>query len=251
MGIEMSLFLGDGAELELVNIPAGEFWMGSEIWVYDERPQHRLYLPEFWMGKNPVTVGQYSAFLIATGYTFGTVQIEDLSHRSHDPVTSVTWYDACAFCRWVNDFMLVEMGEAEGFQARLPTEAEWEKAARGVDGREYPWGSEPPDEKRCNFNRNLAAVCAVGRYSPLGDSPYGCADMAGNVWEWTHSQYQPYPYAADDGRESEAGDARRVVRGGAAYSFAGFMRCACRASNEPNGAYTSRGFRLCLSPVRY
>jgi formylglycine-generating enzyme required for sulfatase activity len=251
MASEMTLTLGADLNLELVRIPAGEYWMGSEIWSYDEKPQHRLSLPDYWMGKFPVTVGQYTAFLIASGYGFGPAQIEDLSHRSNYPVTSLTWYDACAFCRWVNETIMAEMGESEGYQARLPTEAEWEKAARGTDGREYPWGNSEPDETRCNFNRNLADVCAVGRYSPLGDSPFGCADMAGNVWEWTHSLKYSYPYRTDDGRESEEGSAERVVRGGAVYSFTRQVRCACRAANDPTHTYTSRGFRMCLSPVRF
>ncbi len=247
----MALTLPLGPELELVRIPAGEFWMGSVVGSYDEKPKHQVSLPDYWMGKFPVTVGQYAAFLIDAGYPIRPAQIEDLSHRSNDPVAYLTWYDAGAFCRWVNDELLAEMGEAEGYQARLPSEAEWEKAARGTDGREYPWGDQEPDEKRCNFNRNLADVTAVGRYSPLGDSPYGCVDMAGNVWEWTHSLYQPYPYRADDGRESEEGSAERVVRGGAAYSFASSMRCAGRASNDPTHTYASRGFRLCVSPVGF
>ncbi len=247
----MTLTLGADLNLELVRIPAGEFRMGSVVWSYDEKPQHVLSLPDYWMGIFPVTVGQYAAFLIASGYPFGPAQIEALSLRSNYPVTSIRWYDGVAFCRWVNAGLAAEMGEAKGYQARLPTEAEWEKAARGTDGREFPWGEQEPDETRCNFNRNLAAVCAVGRYSPLGDSPYGCADMAGNVWEWTHSLYQPYPYRADDGRESEEGSAERVVRGGAAYSFAADMRCTCRAKNDPSRTFTSRGFRLCLSPIRF
>jgi formylglycine-generating enzyme required for sulfatase activity len=251
MANPMTLTLGGDLDLELVNIPAGEFWMGSEIWSYDEKPQHQLSLPDYWMGKYPVTVGQYAAFLIASGYPFGPAQIEDLSHRSNFPVTSVTWHDARAFCRWVDDEILAVMGESEGYQARLPTEAEWEKAARGVDGRDYPWGSQDPDETRCNFNRNLENVSAVGRYSPRGDSPYGCTDMAGNVWEWTHSLKYPYPYRADDGRESEEGTAERVVRGGAAYSFIRQVRCACRAANDPNQTFTSRGFRLCLAHIRF
>ena len=141
------------------------------------------------------------------------------------------------YCSWLS--------QMTGRLYRLPSEAEWEKAARGTDGRIYPWGDEPPDERRCNFGMNVGGTKPVGRYSPQGDSPYGCADMAGNVWEWTRSLYKDYPYDPEDGREDLEADHRvlRVLRGGAFYEV-WFVRCAARLGIFPNDRSGYYGFRL-------
>ena len=236
-------------KLDLVQIPAGEFWMGADLESYEQKPQHVVSLPEFWMGKYTVTVAQYAMFAKTTGYPTRPVQLAELANNPDFPVVNVTWYDAQAFCRWVDAALPQKGGVLGGWQARLPSEAEWEKAARGTDGREFPWGNQPPDATQCNFNWKLGALTPVGHYSPQGDSPYGCADMAGNVWEWTHSLNQSYPYRSDDGRESEAGSEQRVVRGGAGYSYASSIRCSIRAFKDPAHDFTSCGFRLCVSPL--
>ena len=179
--------------LELVLVPAGEFLMGSDPKVdrgadADEQPQHRLSLPEFFIGKYPMTNAQYAVFAEAahhkTPYHWekGTVPSGKAAH----PVGGVSGQDAVEFCRWLS--------EATRRSFRLPSEAEWEKAARGGDGRIYPWGSRAPDEKRGNFGLKIDATTPVGNY-PDGASPCGALDMAGNVWEWTGSIYKPYPYA--------------------------------------------------------
>jgi toxoflavin biosynthesis protein ToxD len=237
--------------LELVKVPQGEFWMGSDIWDYTEKPAHAVTLAEFWIGRYPVTVAQYAIFVKAAGYPTRPAQINELTAKPDYPVVNVTWYDAQEFCRWVDAELREEGDLFGGWQARLPSEAEWEKAACGTDRREYPWGNQAPDPNLCNYNWKLGALTPVGHYSPQGDSPYGCADMAGNVWEWTHSLEKTYPYQAEDGRESEVDSGRRVVRGGSVYNYASFMRCACRAFNDPTHDYTSRGFRLCVSPIRF
>ncbi len=241
--------LSQEVKLDLVLISAGDFWMGSDLWSYKERPKHAVSLPDYWIGKYTVTVEQYAAFIHASGYPTRPLQIDDPAYQLDFPVVQVNWYDGQAFCRWVEDTILANMSQFKGCQARLPSEAEWEKAARGTDGQEYPWGSQEPDVSRCNFDRSLGQLTRVGHFSPKGDCPYGCADMAGNVWEWTHSLYRPYPYRAEDGREQEDVEEERVVRGGAVYNMAGFMRCSYRATNDPLRAFTSRGFRLCVSPI--
>jgi len=199
--------------LELVLVPAGEFLMGSDPAKDkdaqgDEQPQHRVYVSEFYIARCPVTNVQYAAFVKATKHKApghwenGRVP----SSKENGPVVYVTWHDAVAFCEWLS--------RETDRNFRLPAEAEWEKAARGTDGRIYPWGNEQPTAELCNFTNNVRGTTPVGRYSPRGDSPYGCADMAGNVWEWTQSLYKGYPYDPGDGRENlEAGGAPGVARG--------------------------------------
>jgi formylglycine-generating enzyme required for sulfatase activity len=156
-------------------------------------------------------------------------------------VVNVTWFDAVAFCEWLS--------QETGQPFRLPTEAEWEKAARGTDGRIYPWGDDPPDEDRCNFGGNVGATTTIGRYSPQGDSPYGCADMAGNVWEWCQSLDKPYPYAAEDGREDvEKANVSRVARGGAFLGLLRYVRCAARGRFNPDLWCHVWGFRVVVAP---
>ena len=169
-----------------------------------------MHLDEYWIGKYPVTNAQYKAFVEASGHQqpdhFKNGKIP--KGKNDHPVVEVSWHDARAFCDWAS-----QISDAV---IRLPTEAEWEKAARGKEGRIYPWGDQKPDVGLCNFDQNIGGTTLVGRYSPAGDSPYGCADMAGNVWEWTSSLKKDYPYRAGDGRENlEAGDdVHRVLRGG-------------------------------------
>ena len=150
------------------------------------------------------------------------------------------------YCRWLNQILKSEIVNRK-LEIRLPTEAEWEKAARGTDGREYPWGNTF-DKNKCNTDEGgKGGTTPVGLYSLQGDSPYGCADMSGNVWEWCHSLYKPYPYKASDGREGEKVSSARVLRGG---SFIGGVRDArCAFRYVIVGALYGRGFRVVASPV--
>ncbi len=242
--------------LDLVCIPAGEFLMGSDATrdqhaQDDEFPLHRVYLPEYYISRQPITNLQYAAFVEATGSAAPQSWIEGSlpPGKEKHPVVTVLWRDALAFCAW--------LGEATVRAIRLPTEAEWEKAARGTDGRIYPWGDGPPDETLCNFDGKVGDTTPAGRYSPQGDSPCDCADMAGNVWEWCQSKYRPYPYPAGDGREDLQPDGdlegsraydRRVVRGGAFIYDQRDVRCAVRYRSNPNHWDWHGGFRVVLAP---
>jgi len=232
-------------QMELVCIPAGPFIMGSDQWD-DERPVHELTLPEYFIGKYPVTNQQYGIFAGATQRKF-----EVPKDKEQHPVVDVNWKDALAFCQWLST--------VSQHQIVLPSEAEWEKAARGAEsgplrghGRNYPWGNAQPDNRLCNFNNPLRGTTPVGMHSPQGDSPYGCADLSGNVWEWTRSQMRDYPYHFDDGRETLDDNHVRVVRGGSwnASSATHTVRAAYRNWENDTVHYDVLGFRVgCLSPT--
>jgi formylglycine-generating enzyme required for sulfatase activity len=234
-------------EPEMVLIPAGEFLMGSDPnrdidAQGDELPQHRLYLPDYHIAKTPVTSAQYWAFAQSASHKQpGTWKGKQPPQgRKDHPVVNVSWHDTVAYCKW--------LAQVTGKHFRLPSEAEWEKAARGTDGRIYPWGNEPPDESRCNFDFKIKETTLVGSY-PQGASPYGLLDMAGNVYEWCHSLYRPYLYNATDGREGAGGwDDERVLRGGAFNSDARYVRCASRYRYSPDYRNYYAGFRLVLAP---
>jgi len=241
-------------EPEMILIPAGEFIMGSdprgaEFAPADEQPRHTLSLPAYYLAKTPVTNRQYLDFVQATGYqppaywAGGTFP----EGQPDYPVVGVSWYDALAYCRW--------LASVTGKSYTLPSEAEWEKAARGTDGRLYPWGNFW-DGKRCNTRENRRDATTPVTAYPLGASPYGILDMAGNVWEWTRSlwgdgeiepQYK-YPYDPTDGRENpEAGtNIRRVLRGGSFNYTRDTARCACRNRLRPDSVAWYVGFRVAL-----
>lgn len=221
----------------------------------DEFPQHRVYLQEFYISKYPVTNAQYEAFVKASNYkAAGDWQKYAASGKENHPVVNISWHDAQAFCEWLSK---------ESRQTFcLPTEAEWEKAARGglissvarrvlgdVDARIFPWG-DAFDEEKCNSRESgIGTTAPVGKYSPGGDSIYGAADMSGNVWEWCSSLYEAYPYAPEDGREDllPTSTSRRVVRGGAWLTVRRFVRCAARNRFFPTDVLESVGFRLISS----
>ncbi|MGB8646538.1 MAG: SUMF1/EgtB/PvdO family nonheme iron enzyme, partial [Anaerolineae bacterium] len=196
-------------EPEWITIPAGEFWMGSDERA-EEKPPHRVLLPEYQIARVPVTNAQYLLYVQATGATPPEhwPDGQPPRNRTSHPVVNVTWHDAVRYCEWLSG--------VTGKAIRLPSEAEWEKAARGdKDQRRYPWG-DMFDSARCNSEElGVGETSPVGVF-PSGASPYGVLDMSGNVLEWTRSVYKEYPYKPDDGRENmDAGDeSSRVWRGG-------------------------------------
>ena len=205
---------------------------GDSLASDDEKPQTTVNTDEFWIMRTEVTNAQYGRCVEAKACTAPEPKNSswrDPAYAEH-PVTDVSWHQANAYAKWV--------------KGRLPTEAEWEKACRGTDGRIYPWGYPTPTADLANFNRNVNETTPVGRYSPQGDSPYGLADMVGNVWEWTSSQYQPYPYNDADGRENLEGNASRMFRGGSWVNPAYNVRCADRGIFNPDDGGGNVGIRV-------
>lgn len=229
-------------EPEWVTIPAGEFWMGSEKGEPDEKPLRKLHLPEFQISRVPVTNAQYAIYIKDSGanppdgWRGGQIPAGLENH----PVVRVTWYDAMKYCTW--------LGEKTQKPVTLPSEAEWEKAARGdKDKREYPWGDWA--ELHCNSDElGLNETTPVGLFLN-GASPYGVLDLSGNVWEWTRSLYKNYPYQ-NDGREVVAAkdDNLLVRRGGSFFNSSRVVRCAFRLSYDPDGRDNLIGFRVVVSP---
>ena len=257
-------------------VEAGKFVMGSDEIGSDEKPRHTLNLSyTYKIAKYPITNIQYGLFIKAGGYTetcrwfwtkAGWAQIIDKwnysqpywwddsrFNQTNQPV-NVTWYEAVAFCNWLTE-QLRAIGELdEGWVIRLPTEAEWEKAARGTDGRKYPWGNEPPTKEHANYDEtDVGTTCAVGLFSK-SRSPYRVEGMAGNVWEWCatkyHDDFKPYPYKLEDEWSDDylAGSGRRNLRGGAFNFNTDYLRAASRDYRFPLNNSNNQGFRLISSP---
>ncbi len=236
----------------MVLIPAGEFIMGSDKidtegkatefgtikpWYLDEHPLRKVHLPAYYMDQHEVTATAYQQFIHATGsrppqdWPDGKIS----PGRENYPVTNVNWYDAERFCRWNGK--------------RLPTEAEWEKAARGTDGREYPWGNDFDPHKANTGDSDIGDLAAVGSFKE-GASPYGAYDMSGNAWEWTSDWYKAYP--GSDYFSEAFGEKFKVLRGSSwggtgHYAIPYFYRASYRFYIAPEGAYPDAGFRCARS----
>jgi len=240
--------IGDPRDLEeLVAIPAGPFWMGSKEkgTVLDESPQHQVTLPAYRIGKYPVTVGQWKKFLAANpNHQYDPVSLKGFDNQ---PAHDVSWHDACTYCDWLTAEWRKANRIGPNERARLPSEAEWEKAARGDDKREWPWKGDFDSNHANTSEAGIGRTSAVGLFPP-GESPYGCLDMAGNVWEWTLSKSKKYPYKPNDGREDLKGNDARVMRGGSLSTYRWVARCACRDDALPVNRNVYIGFRLVVSP---
>ncbi|MGB8645745.1 MAG: bifunctional serine/threonine-protein kinase/formylglycine-generating enzyme family protein [Anaerolineae bacterium] len=242
--ISLMLELARGVTLELVRVPAGEFLMGSKADMQvssDEKPQHKVYLDEYLIGKYPVTVAQFAAFVQATGHK---VAVGDAQHKANHPVVNVSWDDVVAFCKWAS--------QVTGRAVRLSTEAEWEKAARGTDGRIYPWGNTFDQNLLNSAEGRKRDTTLVGSY-PKGVSPYGALDMAGNVWEWCADWFAKDYYENSPAQNPTGPNvgSYRVVRGGS-FDFLQYgARCALRGNSDPGNLDNSLGFRVAASLARF
>ncbi|MHB8482807.1 MAG: formylglycine-generating enzyme family protein [Nitrospiria bacterium] len=237
----------------MVAVPAGEFIMGSNRidkegisaefgmrrpMFADEHPEHKVNLPLYFIDQIEVTNAQYKLFVDATrsmsprGWPNGMFPFK----RANYPVTTISWYDASRFCEWQ--------------KKRLPTEAEWEKAARGTDGREYPWGNEYQKDFANMGDSGIGDLTPVGSYEK-GKSPYGAYDMTGNVWEWTSDWY--LPYSGTEYKSEDFGEKNKVLRGGSYggvghYTLKYFYRTSYRFFSEPQSSFQDVGFRCARTP---
>ncbi len=235
-------------EPEMMYIPPGTFPMGSRgdsLAFQVEKPAHRIDLGEYWISRFPVTREEYRLFLLANlqySPPYGWDGLDFPAATERHPVTGVSWIYCIAYCRWLS--------RKTSYNFMLPSEAEWEKAARGNDERRYPWGNQW-DPNCCNtIEGSVNTTTPVGEYSPFGDSPYGCGDMSGNVWEWTRSIFLDYPYDKLDGREQlRLGIHSEIaVRGGAFNSQPRQVRTTCRDRAYPGYGNRTYGFRVVISP---
>jgi cyclase len=280
----------------MVYIPEGEFTMGSDDGLTNEKPVHRVYLDGYWLGKYPVTVAQFTEFVADTGYITdaergqgswqfwqgewvvrldGNWKNPYFDQGDDHPVVSVSWNDAAAYCQWLS--------RKTGLDFKLPTAAQWEKGARGVDERKYPWGNDIPDGSKANYadinfwkkyknsrhaDKNIddgfTETSPVGKF-PAGSSPYGLMDMAGNVWEWCHDVYDGDFYSISSYRnplgppDTGKQDQERVNRGGGSWTDrSGYitpegghnLRSAARTGDEQNSSDDHMGFRICIDYIK-
>ncbi|MDZ7313833.1 MAG: SUMF1/EgtB/PvdO family nonheme iron enzyme [candidate division KSB1 bacterium] len=279
-------------KMQFCYVPPGPFWMGSDtLGDEDEKP---LHLNEhldygFWISRFPITVAQFKIFANDSGTKIENLTFQD--DPDNRPVRYVTWYQAMRFCDWLTDKWIKENRLPQNWRVILPSEAEWEKAARGgieilskpiihtigeinfdsslaamlqknpVPQRLYPWGNQPDANLANYYDTNIGNTSAVGCF-PGGASPYGCEEMAGNVWEWTRSLWGvfwqdpkfKYPYNPNDGRENlEASlDIARVLRGASFLDDVRYVRCAARGRNNPDDRGRYIGFRVVvLSRAHY
>ena len=253
-------FLPDDPLLGFVEIPAGPFVMGSDPAVdpqaYDNErwspsePQGTLELPAFYMGRTEVTVAQFGAYAAATG---ASVADEALHGAPDHAVASVSWPDALVYARWLETTLREWPGTPpalrqrleQGWQITLPTEAQWEKAARGADGRIYPWGNTAR-ASAANDSGGPGVTVAAGSID-CPDCAHGLRDMAGNVWELTRSPYQPYPYTDADDADDLSADALYIMRGGSFTDPPANTRTAVRGGADPGARRPFIGFRLVLT----
>lgn len=217
-------------------IPAGWFAMGSEAGQENERPVHRVWIDSFYLGDSQVTNAEYAGYLEATGENAAPLWDNPNFNQPEQPVVSVSWFDAVKYCEWLSG--------VSGRKYRLPTEAEWERAARGgIEGKVFPWGDDPPESLANYAERWKTGPEQIRRSSPNG---FGLYDICQNVHEWCSDWYQPDYYASGPERNPRGPNTgqRRASRGGSWRHHIKVTGCAARSSIPPEFRYADYGFRL-------
>jgi sulfatase modifying factor 1 len=275
-GDENAFIIG---ETEFKHISKGKFIMGSKDDDSDahddEKPQHSLEITyDYWLARFTVTNAQFKQFIKASSYETTAEQQGEayaydgkewkyikganwqhprgpksgITEKGDHPVASVSWLDAMEYCKWADETFRAELQKGGKLVLRLPTEAEWEKAARGAYGNRYPWGNDF-DQTRLNSRENGKMDTLPVNSFVNGASPYGCEQLSGNVWEWTHTLFEKYPYSLDAKRENEKDTTSyRVLRGGSFSYSRQHVRCANRSRNDIDLHSGAVGFRVCVAP---
>ncbi len=232
-----------------VRLESAAFRMGSDAGRDDARPVHDVRLSEFRISRHPVTNARYAAFVSATGaappqhWPDGDMPADKADH----PVTFVAWDEARAFCTWLTGRVGAAAGATAAGGAHLPTEAQWEFAARGVAGREYPWGDAPPSPDHANYQESaIEETTRVGLHSS-GATPEGVYDLAGNVRQWCLDWYEPYSDASQEDPTGPEEGQERALRGGAYVDAPGTLRGSYRFNVDPEGRFGFVGFRVAWS----
>lgn len=225
----------------MVHVPAGKFRMGSDDFDDDEKPAHTVFLDAFYIDRTEVTNAMYSRCVLAgscqppeSADSSTHVDYYNNLYYASYPVINVNWEQANTYCLWAG--------------RRLPTEAEWEKAARGLDGRTYPWGNENPSASLLNFRENVGDTTEVGNY-PAGVSPNGALDMSGNVWEWVADWYDAsyYAHSPQANPLGPASGTYRIIRGGSWVHVEEYMTTFYRYETDPSNRFSDVGFRCARS----
>jgi serine/threonine protein kinase len=257
------------SNIPMVFVPEGPVEIGTASDIStgsaEDSPKHIVSLKSFWISKYPICIIEFYEFMRETNYVttaekqgFGIVAElakdgikfvkvkganwlqpygpSTLYHYSpHQPVTAVSWLDAIEYCNWLSQKIKTPV--------RLPTEVEWEKAAHGKDNSEWPWGAQFIDPLKCNYSNHIGMITPSNMYSPESDSRYGCADMLGNIWDWTQSAFRPYPYNMSDGREEYNLTEKRVLRGGSLIHYPSIRH---RDADPPDSVFYNDGFRIVI-----
>jgi formylglycine-generating enzyme required for sulfatase activity len=240
----MSTFTDPTTGMEFVKVPGSKFLMGHDDF-YDSRPSHWVYISSFWLGKFPITNQEYKIFTENANHREPDIWCDQRFSGPYQPVVGVSWHDAVDFCEWLS--------KKSGKNYCLPSEAQWEYAARGTDGRRYPWGNEAPDSTRALFIiQNKLYTMNIGSF-PAGKGPFDIFDQAGNVWEWCQDVYNDRIYKTRENKvvtdpvNTKGDQTRKVIRGGS-YANSSIYSLHTAWRSEYNVSYSRRstGFRVAL-----